>query len=437
MPDDFIPVSKEESAPASPPPGAPRKKLSRRKVLALTGTGTLVLLVGGGVWRAADQGVFSTGEGFAYEPWDDWRTATRGPLNLVRAAILATNPHNRQPWFFHGTQTQINLYADRQRNLGTVDPFLREMHIGLGCALENLLVAAPANGYRTQVTLLPDASDEALVAHIDLAPGSAPVSDLYPMIPQRHTNRYLYDTGRPVTTTTLDALSALNDDPEVHVFWFASADMHQRVGNLMVDAAHAFVADKAQDGDTAHWYRATWQDIQQHRDGITLDAAGLPDWERVIGKVLPPASQAQQDATFLQNTANQVATAGAFGLLAVRDGQDRTQQLRAGRVWERMQLWATKEGLAMQPLNQVVERAAREVVLGTTPHFGNALVTLVGEPAFQTLLAYRVGYSTHDGLRSPRRSVDEVMKQRRDEEQVGLSQCKMWYADLTLDMSRS
>lgn len=78
--------------------------------------------------------------------------------------------------------------------------------------------------------------------------------------------------------------------------------------------------------------------------------------------------------------------------------------------WERMNLWATKEGLAMQPLNQVVERAAREVVLGSTPHFGMALATLVGDPAWQTLLAFRIGYSTHEGLRSPRRAVDEVVK---------------------------
>ncbi len=196
----------------------------------------------------------------------------------------------------------------------------------------------------------------------------------------------------------------------MHVFWFAEAVARKRVGNLLVEAAHASVSDKAQDGDTASWYRATWQDIQQHRDGITIDAAGLPDLTRAIGKMLPPASQEQQDSSFLQNSADQVKTAGAFGLLAVRNGQDRKQQLGAGRLWERMHLWATKEGLAMQPLNQVVERAAREVVLGITPHFGNALAALVGDPAWQTLLAFRIGYSTHEGLRSPRRSVDQVVK---------------------------
>ena len=412
MSTDVTPSSNDERVvPATPNLTLPHKKVSRRKVLALAGTGTLVLVAGGGVWRATDQGVFSTGQGLAYQPWDEWRTSTKGPLNLVRAAILAANPHNSQPWLFHVTPTQIELFADLHRNLGSVDPFLIEMHIGLGCALENLLLAAATNGYSTHLTLSPDASDETLVARIDLTPGGAPISALYPMIPLRHTNRYPYDTTRPVTPATLDALSALGDDPDVRVFWFASAEKRKPVGDLLVEAAHAFVADSAQDGvDTGTWWRGTWQDIQQHRDGITLDAAGLPDLTRAIGKMLPSVSVEQQDSSFLQNTANQAGTAAAFGVLAIHTKQDRTQQVRAGRVWQRMHLWATKEGLAMQPLNQATERASREIVLGITPHFGDALRSLVGDPTWQTILTFRVGYSTHEGLRSPRRAVNDVIK---------------------------
>jgi hypothetical protein len=46
--------------------------MNRRSFLKGAGVVTVVV-VGGGVWRAYDQGVFSVGEGPAYEPWKDWR----------------------------------------------------------------------------------------------------------------------------------------------------------------------------------------------------------------------------------------------------------------------------------------------------------------------------------------------------------------------------
>ena len=123
----------------------------------LKGAGALTVLVaGGGVWRAYDQGVFSIGEGPAYEPWQDWRgNSTDGPLVLVRAAILAASPHNTQPWLFKVTSSWIELYLDTARNVGALDPYLREEHIGIGCALENLMLAAAANGYAATLTLVP------------------------------------------------------------------------------------------------------------------------------------------------------------------------------------------------------------------------------------------------------------------------------------------
>lgn len=73
----------------------------------------------------------------------------------MRAAILAASPHNTQPWLFKVTDSQIELYADTRRNIGMFDPYLREMHIGLGCALENLMLAAAANGYGAVAATLP------------------------------------------------------------------------------------------------------------------------------------------------------------------------------------------------------------------------------------------------------------------------------------------
>src|SRR5512145_928597 len=130
-------------------------KLSRRNFLKFSGV-TLIAVAGGAVWRAADQGVFSVGKGIAYEPWRNWRDAETPLERIVAAGILASNPHNSQPWIFRITSSAIDLFADTNRQIGVIDPFLREMYIGLGCALENMILAADAEGLASSLKLMPD-----------------------------------------------------------------------------------------------------------------------------------------------------------------------------------------------------------------------------------------------------------------------------------------
>jgi hypothetical protein len=133
------------------------KGIGRRNFLKLVGNGAAVIAVGAlGVttWRAVDQGVFSTNTGPAYVAWQDWNLPAQDHLDLVRAAILAANAHDSQPWLFKLGANNIDLYANTVRNFGTIDPFRREMYISLGCALENLLLAAHARGLAPTLTLM-------------------------------------------------------------------------------------------------------------------------------------------------------------------------------------------------------------------------------------------------------------------------------------------
>src|SRR6202451_4624825 len=275
------------------------------------------------------------------------------PLSLVRAAILAASPHNTQPWLFKVTDKQIELYADAGRYPGALDPYLREQHIGLGCALENLMLAAAANGYNAVATLLsgklmaaPSNPQPELVAHVDLSPGNRQTSDLYDAIPHRHTNRTPYDVLKPVPVEVTDALSSLvSEEPEVKIFLFSSESDRNRIVEVVAKANKEVYADPDVENGSQRWIRWDWSDVQKYRDGLTIDAFGLPPVTTAIIKFTPkrllrkfaPRGNADPYVDLLRATP-------VFGLIAVCDRYDQAQCLRAGRISQRTHLLLTSRG---------------------------------------------------------------------------------------------
>jgi len=383
------------------------------------GGGAIAVVAAGGlVWRAYDQGVFSPGAGAAYEPWTGWQSdPAPGPLALVRAGILAANPHNTQPWLFQVGASRIELFADTRRNLGAFDPYLREMHIGLGCALENMRRTARVQGYEVTVTLHPGALVAAAsprpqpVATLELSPARTRPDQLVDAIPRRHTDRGAYAAGRPVPGEMLEAMwAAFQDDTDVRLFLFSAPGERKQFGELVLASTETIIADPEMVAASDRWFRHRWMDVQRRRDGITLDAAGLGPFVTTMAKLLPAASGETSHRYWRDATRDvQIPTTAVFGLIAVRDLYDRPQALRAGQRWQRLHLMATVGGVAMQPINQPVEMVDREREQGKPPRAAAALAALTGEAGWKPTFAFRAGLPTRPPAPSPRRPVEAVV----------------------------
>jgi hypothetical protein len=390
--------------------------IGRRSFLgkaAIGGGGLLIFAAGGLAWHAWDRGSFKNlygGTGF--EPWEDWRSNRHeGLLGLVSAAILASNPHNSQPWLFRLTNQRVDLYADLSRRLRSPDPFLRELFIGLGCALENLMVAARGKGYRARLTFFPSADEPSLVARVELMPGKVQENSQYRAIGERHTNRSAYDRARDLPPAILDALQRQVDRHDTKLLLFAADD---RQGKLFadgtIDATARFVADPTMMEDSHRWFRYTLAEVNEKRDGLSLIGIGMPEWRTRVALSLPRNWLGDFGKEWLNATQNvHCATAPRFGLLAVRNRDDKIQLLEAGRLWQRLHLEGTVEGLAMHPLNQLMEIWDRDCSLDHISKADSQLSQIVSDNNWQAVFGFRCGYSGDSGKPSPRRNVTEIV----------------------------
>ena len=386
----------------------------------LKGAGAItVLAMGGGVWRACNQGVFSVGGGPAYEPWREWRnTPEDGPLELVRAAILAASPHNTQPWLFRISASSIELHLDIQRNVGALDPYLREEHLGMGCALENLMLAASANGYAATATLLPgkltltrSAPETKLVALVELAPGPREAGELYEAIPRRHTNRSPYQPHQSIPPDFVAALSRLpGDDADVRFFMFTDEKDRKRVVDLSSAANAEIYSDPDVREGSERWMRTDWKSLQRFRDGLTVDAFGQTSVAAAAAKVMPePMLQWVVSHSDKNAYSDLMLSAPLIGYIAVRDRYDREQCLRAGRTWQRAHLFAVARGLAARPCNESVEIVDHERALDRPATHAALLSQITGDPGWQPTFVFYMGYPTLTANASPRRPVQAVL----------------------------
>jgi hypothetical protein len=397
------------------------RALSRRKFL-LAGASLAAL---GGAARlsmaqaAADEpGLNLPNRHAAYEPWASWNSAApMSARSVVHSAVLAANAHDTQPWTFRIAADRIDVCADLGRNLGAMDPFRREMHLSLGCALENAALTARSLGYAAPIriaggSLLQASTLEApaRAASIGLTSAPAEVSPLVVAIPHRHTNRAPYQGDRSVPNEVLDTFSALAGDGAVRVIWLTDAKARSDFAAATLAATQSIVADGAMIADSDAWFRGTDKEIEQHRDGPTLYCAGLSPLVLSFARLMPSISPESAHQHWIDQTRDaQLGTRPVIGLIAVRDLYDREQALLAGRLWQRLHLQGTLLGLGMQPLNQLPECVDRELQLGSAATYRRTLAGFCGDPQWHATFAFRAGWPTRPGPASPRRSLESVM----------------------------
>ncbi|WP_156388650.1 Acg family FMN-binding oxidoreductase [Nocardioides sp. Root151] len=309
--------------------------------------------------------------------------------DIVGHACMAPSVHNTQPWSWHASGNTLELFADTGRQLTVADTRGRNLVISCGAALHHAQVAARALGWEPTVTRLPDGDGSTLLARIRLTPATPPpdAAEALQAIRDRCTDRRRF-TSWPVPEERLRHLAATADEWGAHVMVVQDLAEKLRTELLVGRALDRQATDEPLAEEQRQWVN------HSARDGVP-------------GVVIP--ANAPNDTHLRTRFGSGLLTEpereleGADGLLVMRGASDDSPAwLRTGEGLSALWLRATREGLSVVPLSQVIEvdetreRLRAEVLHGMgTPH-----------------LLVRVGWQaiSRGALpRTPRRPLDDVL----------------------------
>jgi len=267
---------------------------------------------------------------------------------LVRAATLAANSHNTQPWIFTAAANAITIAPDVSRRCPAVDPDDHHLYASLGCAAENLVQAAAAAG----LGATPAFADDGVT--IGLEPGPSVRSALFDAITQRQCTRAPFDR-RPVATEAMRLLADAGREPGVELILLTDRAKIAEVADYVVQGNTAQMRDAAFMDELKSWLRFSETDAVATRDGLFARASGNPAMPSWLARLILPLVFTEDGEN--RKYRDHIESSAGIAVF-VSDTNDKAHWVAAGRACQRFALQATALGLKYAFVNQPVEVAA-------------------------------------------------------------------------------
>ncbi|WP_342586245.1 Acg family FMN-binding oxidoreductase [Methylobrevis pamukkalensis] len=356
----------------------------------LIGAGGALMLAGGAAagWRSAVGSM---------DDFDAYTGGLRAPMpadpdiaDILRYATLAASGHNTQPWRFRVAERSVDILPDLSRATPVVDPDNHHLFVSLGCAAENLLIAATATGRAGQLET--DAGGERIrYSFSRTEPHPHP---LLAAIPRRQSTRADYD-GRPVPAADIAALRQSTETPGVRLVLVTDRPRINQVRDLIVAGNDAQMADAAFMAELKRWLRFSPRGAMASGDGLFSAASGNPVMPEFLGG---PAFDAFFTASAENDKCARQIDSSAGLAIFLAEREDPAHWIAVGRACQRFALAATAAGLKHAFVNQPVEVA----------RLRPELAALIGESGTRPDIILRFGYGPAMPF-SPRRPVNAVL----------------------------
>ena len=270
---------------------------------------------------------------------------------LIRYATLAPSSHNTQCWRFQVFEKSIAITPDMSRRCPAVDPDDHHLFVSMGCATENLVQAALANGLQADTRFDPSGTGHILV---NLEATKQQDSPSFEAITERQCTRGDYD-GQPVSTAELRFLEQAGKGNGVHVQLLTARPMMERVLDYVVEGNLVQMHDGAFVSELKSWIRFSADEALRLGDGLFAGASGNPVMPRWLGSPLMSLFFTAKSEN--ERYTKQIRSSAGIAIF-ISEVNDKAHWVETGRCYERFALQATALGIRNAFLNQPVEVAA-------------------------------------------------------------------------------
>lgn len=332
---------------------------------------------------------------------------------LLEHAASAPNPHNTQAWKIKILSDGLLLHIDPDRMLPETDPPGRQIHLGQGTFLETLRVASAAAGWALSIELFPEGETnpevpgKRPVALVKFRPDPSAGDDLFDAVPIRATNRSAYE-GPLISDEETALLARLTTPRASRLEILRSAEDLRRYADLFISAFSVETLSERRHEESRKWFRYSDEEILSQKDGISLRGNGLSGFRLWIarkffvekGKENWHSDGNRKGGVDMFREQAQSARGLAFFRTATNTPRD---WVECGRDVARFYLAATKMGLAVHPMNQIIQEYPEMDELRAQ------FESLTDSQAPSKIqMIFRLGRSSYR-YASPRRPVEDLM----------------------------
>ncbi len=368
--------------------------LSRRNAILAAGGAALALVGGPVVWRVTRL------PETAYRPWAEaGRAQSDVRLEVLSYAILAPNPHNRQPWLIRLIGPDIaEISCDLERRLPETDPFDRQITIGFGAFIELARMAAAERRVRLDITAFPDGEpeprlDNRLIARLTFVKDTGTNKDpLFAQVLNRRSSKVPYDMARAVPSEQLQQVARAADNG-TRFSYTNAADKVAALNSSGRNSATLEFSTPHTWMETVRLMRIGATELDRTPDGVGLSGP-LIETAKLTGQISREQMADMSSSSYkvgLERYLKRFDATPAY-IWQATQSNTRRDQISTGRDWVRANLKATELGLSLNPVSQALQEFKEMADLFKNLHASLGVNTGGGvqEPRVQML--GRIGY---------------------------------------------